>query len=115
MNTGNGWLDRTRQGPPDKLGSQAFPGRLTPWGKIASGSLGLRRRVHVVPRSEVKECAMNETRNSRPDEVAPDTASETAATSKPAVRGVDDLPDGSGNDSTGPHYGGADEDRYDAG
>ena len=58
---------------------------------------------------------MNETRNPRPDEDAADVASEAAAKPKPKVLGVDELPDGSGNDLTGPHYGGADEDRYDAG
>lgn len=72
-------------------------------------------RVQVVPTGEATECAMNETRNSRPDEIAPDVANEPAVIPKPAVRGVDDLPDGSGNDSTGPHYGDPAEDRYDAG
>lgn len=58
---------------------------------------------------------MNETKNPRSNESAEDLASESAGKPKSAVRNVDDLPDGSGNDSTKHRHGDSDEDRYDAG
>ena len=54
---------------------------------------------------------MNEPKEPRPGEAAEPTAEKT----KPQARSVDDLPDGSGNDSAKHRHGDSDEERYDAG
>ncbi|MFF5793343.1 hypothetical protein ACFY5D_14965 [Paeniglutamicibacter sp. NPDC012692] len=58
---------------------------------------------------------MNETKSPRSNEAAEDVASASAGKPKSSVRSVDELPDGSGNDSTKHRHGDSDEDRYDAG
>ncbi|GAA1497444.1 hypothetical protein [Paeniglutamicibacter kerguelensis] len=58
---------------------------------------------------------MNETKGPRSNEAEADVASESAGKPKSAARNVDDLPDGSGNDSIKHRHGDSEEDRYDAG
>lgn len=58
---------------------------------------------------------MNETKSLRSHESAEDAAKKLAGKPKSAVRSVDDLPDGSGNDSIKHGHRDSDEDRYDAG
>ncbi|MFJ6417713.1 hypothetical protein [Paeniglutamicibacter sp. NPDC091659] len=58
---------------------------------------------------------MNETMSPRSNEAAEDVASASAGKPKSSKRSVDDLPDGTGNDSTKHRHGDSDEDRYDAG
>lgn len=58
---------------------------------------------------------MNETKSPLSSESAENVTSASAGKPKSAVRNVDDLPDGSGNDSAKHRHGDSDEDRYDAG